>query len=142
MAYVDQDQQPDQASQPVTPKSSKSLYMSMKATQPKTNYSNLIKIILTGVAVIFYIRPIAYISSTFAIYEMITLLCFGVTGACMARYKNNSLNGFLLGVLLCPFGLIIAAYLHDRTREPCKHCSENIKTDAMICPYCKTELNT
>lgn len=141
MAYVDPDQQSDIASQPAMPKQSKSLYASMKVTQPKTNYSNLIKIALTGIAVIFYIRPFAYISSTFAIYEMAVLFCFGITGACIARHKNNSLNGFLLGVLLCPFGLIIAVYLHDRTRTPCKHCSENIKTDAMICPFCKTELH-
>lgn len=146
MAYVDQDQQSEQASQPVTPTSNKSLYAAMKSAkgkQPTTDYSysNLIKIVLTCIAVVIYIRPIAQISSTFAIYEMLVLLCFGLTGACMARYKRNSINGFLLGVLLCPFGLIMAAYLKDRTRTPCNHCAENIKTDAMICPFCKTNLN-
>lgn len=146
MTYIDQNQpaEPEHASTVTTPPSTytsnQALYKAMKNNKPKTDYSDLIKIVVVGIVVIFYIRPIARLSSDLAIYEFVALLLFGITGAFMARHKKNSLNGFLLGVLMCPLGLIMAAYLDDRTRTPCKHCSELIKTGATVCPFCKTEL--
>lgn len=146
MAYIDQDQpaEPESASTVTPPAStytsSQALYKAMKNKQPKKDYSDLIKIVVTGIAVIFYIRPIARLSSDLAIYEFVALLLFGITGAFMARHKENSLNGFLLGVLMCPLGLIMAAYLDDKTKTPCKHCAELIKTEAVICPFCNSSV--
>jgi len=102
--------------------------------------TEIIKIVLTMVVVFFYVRPLTKISAELVSYELAFLLCFGITGAFMARHKRNMLNGFLLGVLMCPLGLILAAYLNDRTRTSCRHCAEKIKITAKVCPFCKTDL--
>lgn len=145
MAYIDPDQPKEEietsyTSKPHRQSPNRLLYNSIKNNKQNINLSDAIKLLLTGIAVFFYIRPIAKFSSELATYEFIAILLFGMTGAFMARNKNNSVNGFFLGALLCPLGLVAAAYLDDRTRTPCKNCAELIKTDATICPFCKTSL--
>ena len=144
MAYIDPDQ-PKEVETAYTSKSPRQspnqlLYNSVKNNQQNINLSDAIKLLLTGIAIFFYIRPIARFSSELATYEFIAILLFGMTGAFMARNKNNAVNGFFLGALLCPLGLVAAAYLDDRTRTPCKHCAELIKTDATVCPFCKSSI--
>lgn len=143
MAYIDQENskehESDSTSKPIT--TNQSLYKTMKNKQPKKDYSDLLKIVVTGVMVILYIRPIARISSELAIYEFVILILFGATGGFMARSKDNELNGFLLSVLFGPLGLIMSIYLDDRTRIACGFCAENIKKEAAICPFCKSDLN-
>jgi len=102
--------------------------------------TDMTKIVLTALVVIVYLVMVSKISTDLIPYEVGVLASFGITGAFMAKNKQNMLNGFLLGVLMCPLGLVMAAYLSDRTRTSCRFCSEKIKMTADICPFCKTDL--
>lgn len=144
MAYIDPNQaneiDPPRQTPPLRQSPNKILYNSIKNNKQSLVLSDALKLLITGIAIFFYIRPIAKISSELATYEFFIIVIFGMIGAFMARDKNNAVNGFFLGALLCPLGLVAAAYLDDRTRTPCKHCAENIKTDALICPFCNKEV--
>ena len=74
---------------------------------------------------------------------------FGVTSAVIADTRGSGAGvGFLLGVLLGPIGLVVAAVLpvnpaalternikEGRLRR-CMRCREAIQHDALQCPHC------
>lgn len=84
-------------------------------------------------------------------FLVIWLLC-GVVAAVAASNKGRSGCGwFLLGVLLGPFGMILALVVGDR-RSPeqggpigpmrrCPHCAELIQPAARVCRHCDRQVD-
>jgi hypothetical protein len=92
----------------------------------------------------------------------VTLLIFGLIGRYIGRDKGRSSEGFWIGFLLGPIGLIIVALLQPTveveasraqqvssiSREqiqsdtrPCPWCAEQIKPAAVVCRYCGRDVD-
>ena len=80
---------------------------------------------------------------------LIIWLLFGIVCAVIASNKGrNGFGWFLIGVLLGPFGLILAlvvgknveavekASLSSGEVKKCPHCAELVKREAVKCRYC------
>ena len=66
-------------------------------------------------------------------------LLFGVVAGMISARQGQGLAGFLLGLLLGPFGVAVtigASY----GRTECPSCRELIKRRATICPFCHATL--
>lgn len=70
---------------------------------------------------------------------VIVWIAMGVIGALIGREKDRAGDGFCLGLLLGPIGLIIALFLKPRNRKECPHCRSAIHRDASVCPHCQRE---
>ncbi|MFA5056471.1 MAG: zinc ribbon domain-containing protein [Opitutaceae bacterium] len=73
-----------------------------------------------------------------AIAVIVCVAC-GFIGYFVADRKNMGPVGAILGVLLGPVGVLIAAVALD-ARQQCPKCRERINEGATICPHCKAEL--
>ncbi len=65
-------------------------------------------------------------------------LC-GIVSALIGKQKGFGCNGFLLGVLLGPIGIIIVLLVKGN-RKQCTFCKELINSDAIKCPKCRSKL--
>lgn len=72
-------------------------------------------------------------------WGVIWLISVIVTTSLGAK-KGNPISGFVVGLIFGPIGIIFALLSSDSTRKPCPHCSELIKKNANICPFCKNEV--
>jgi predicted Zn finger-like uncharacterized protein len=70
---------------------------------------------------------------------LVLLVVFGVVGFLIGQSKGRADEGFALGLLLGPIGILIALFLKDKRRR-CPHCQEPIAPTASVCPHCQRQL--
>lgn len=71
-------------------------------------------------------------------FVVIWVLC-GIAGSMIGARKGLGCEGFALGVLLGPIGLLIAALMQG-DRRPCPFCRELVRDGAAVCPHCHRDL--
>jgi hypothetical protein len=69
---------------------------------------------------------------------MVWLVCAGLAAA-IGQRKNEGFKAFLLGLLLGPFGVVIALVSSGNLR-PCPHCRSRIDPKATVCPKCTRDV--
>lgn len=94
------------------------------------------------------------------VYVVAMWLFFGFIGALIFRHKGKKeANGFLLGFLLGPIGVLIALFSNATSIEiakqekemeeeqiksgelkKCPFCAELVKTEAKVCKHCGRDL--
>ena len=84
------------------------------------------------------------------IFLFIVWICFGIIGSMIASNKGNSgCGGLILGIMLGPLGLLISFFSTDNEERKnkqmgntkCPNCAEYVKTEAIICKHCGSNLN-
>lgn len=66
------------------------------------------------------------------------ILC-GIIAAMIGSKKGEGCLAFILGVILGPFGILIALF-STGNRIQCPYCKELIHKDANVCPHCQREV--
>lgn len=69
----------------------------------------------------------------------IVLLLFGCIAAVIGAKKGEGCLAFLIGLLLGPFGIILALISKGK-RKTCPHCKELIHKDAVVCSHCQRDV--
>lgn len=67
------------------------------------------------------------------------LVLFGPIGAAIGSRKGRGWTGFLLGLVLGIFGVIIVALMRGDKRD-CPHCGGEVRNWACTCPHCRRGL--
>ena len=86
-------------------------------------------------------------------YFVLAILFAAITAMVSTSRGNSGTAGFFLGLLLGPFGLLIAIFsrknigaiereeISTGQMRKCPHCAELVKSEAVICRYCRSELD-
>ncbi len=70
---------------------------------------------------------------------LLVWLLFAIATAAVGGRTNRAGTGFLLGLLLGPFGLIIML-VSKGPRKECPFCREWVHPKAIVCPHCQRDL--
>lgn len=71
-------------------------------------------------------------------FFIVWILC-GIVAAMIGQGKGEGCLSFFLGVLLGPFGILIAIFSKGN-RKQCPACKEFIHKEAVKCPKCQTDI--
>jgi len=66
-------------------------------------------------------------------------LLFGIVASIIGSQKGSGCLGFMLGILLGPFGVLIMIFVPGN-RRTCPYCKELIHKEAARCPHCQKDL--
>jgi hypothetical protein len=72
-------------------------------------------------------------------FVIIWLIC-GIISAIIGSKKGAGCSGFIIGILLGPFGIIIAL-ITKGNRRTCPYCKELINKEAIVCPRCQRDIS-
>lgn len=88
----------------------------------------------------------------FIVGGLVVAFVLGFVGIGIGKSKGRDTDGFFLGLLLGPIGLIIIAVLGPTSAviaqqqqaelmeyRQCPHCKERMRRDAGTCPHCRLE---
>ena len=70
---------------------------------------------------------------------VIIWLLFGFIAGIIGSKKGEGCLGFIVGVLLGPFGILFAIFSKGN-QVTCPYCKELIKKDAIVCKHCGQSL--
>jgi hypothetical protein len=85
---------------------------------------------------------------------IVLAVCAPIAGIVRQARGGGFMFGFFLGVLLGPFGILVAALMGvdpatrktapsqrdpSRMRRECPHCQEPMRRDAFVCPHCQRD---
>jgi len=83
---------------------------------------------------------------------VVGMIASAMIGAGIGSAKGNRATGFVLGALLGPLGIIVAAVMQPSKEftsaaasversiyRQCPHCKENMRRDAGTCPHCRLQ---
>lgn len=73
------------------------------------------------------------------IYLAIWLLC-GLAAAAIGQRKGEGCTAFFVGMLLGPFGILLAL-MSTGNRRKCPHCAELVALEAKVCRHCQRDIN-
>lgn len=81
------------------------------------------------------------------IFGGLGILCVGIPlflccliGAAVGGPKKRAAEGFLLGLLLGPLGIIVVACLSYNYKHFCPDCGSGVLASARRCPACRCRL--
>jgi hypothetical protein len=83
-------------------------------------------------------------------FVIIWIICGGIAAMIASSKGGSGAIGFLVGVLLGPFGIIAAFFMGDEKKlqerqittgdsKKCPRCAELVKPDALVCKHCGNE---
>ena len=80
------------------------------------------------------------------VWLLIWIVCGMAAGAVMSKKGRGRVEGYALGFLLGPIGVVIALVLRPTTSKTgefkvCSQCAERIRTEAKICRYCGSDVS-
>jgi len=69
---------------------------------------------------------------------LLWILC-GIVASMIGNKKGEGVLAFFFGLLLGPFGILIALFSKGN-RKTCPFCKELMHKNATVCPHCQREI--
>jgi len=74
----------------------------------------------------------------FLFFLGIWVVC-GIIAAMIGSKKEQGCGGFIAGILLGPFGILLMLFTKGN-RKTCPFCKESIHAEAVVCPRCQRDV--